>query len=107
LPLPELEEERELITSGRRLNFYFFAIGWLGLCLGIGFLLWSYVLSPLINSSSENPFGWLVSWVFNLGDGFHNFYSAIEPFVPTAFSLIIGVSILLIILRSQQRRLEF
>jgi hypothetical protein len=107
LPLPELEEEPGLISNGRRFNFYFFALGWTGLCLGIGFLLWSYVLAPLFNASHENPLGWLISWVFTLGDGFQNFYTAIAPFVPTTISLIIGVSILLIILRSQQRRLEF
>jgi hypothetical protein len=105
LPLPEPEEEEpELSPSNPRLGFFIFAFGWVSLLLSVAFLAWFFVISPLIQNSTDNL---LLNWLVTLAGGINNFFAVAGPFLPGVFSLIAGLGIMLAIFRIQQRDMLF
>jgi len=67
-------------------------------------LLWTLVINPILEGGN---WSWLLKvqeWVMNLVDGLNNFFSVVGPYLPTIVSVTVGVSLMLIIFRSQQRQ---
>ncbi len=100
--LPDFSED--VTPRQRRFNFYLFAMAWIGACLAVGALVWALVLNPILEGGN---WSWLLKvqeWVLNLVDGINNFFIVVGPFLPTIVSVTVGVSLMLIIFRSQQRQ---
>jgi len=101
---PMLDFSEDISPRQRRFNFYLFAMAWIGACLAIAALLWTLVINPILEGGN---WSWLLKvqeWVMNLVDGLNNFFSVVGPYLPTIVSVTVGVSLMLIIFRSQQRQ---
>jgi hypothetical protein len=70
----------------------------------VAFLAWFFVISPLIQNSTDNL---LLNWLVTLAGGINNFFAVAGPFLPGVFSLIAGLGIMLAIFRIQQRDMLF